>query len=190
MIGDILVKIAQKEPLSFFESQELSLWAKNRDESNKFISSIQDGTGTINVNRANGVNGMFRWHPRGLSSKIRFTATVPNTGNTAVTFTESVYDDIGGFVPSATTFNFNVRSWARIDIFCEWQTQSGGPRRLFNPSYDTTHSPYASPIINHFFYITAANGFSIAVAQHSAAQLTCSGTVRIQLVDKYVGIID
>lgn len=197
MIGDILVKIAQKQKLFLAEEKELALWALQRDKSNKFITSVRDGTGHINASQIDAVSGGFRWQPYGLSSKIKFSATVPSGGlGVDVTFTNSVYDDLGGFTASSTSFNIKKYGWYEIDIFCDWQQNNTGYRRVDLGGtwtgfiLDTVHSSLSSPLTFYKGVITRSvftiphDPIKITLVQNSGVDLTCTGTIRMQLIDK------
>lgn len=188
MIGDILVKVAQKQPLSIIEEMELEDWGRMREETNKFLFSLQDGTGRINADHIEAVNGLFRWQPYGLSSKVRFSQSIPNNFLTDVTVTEIVYDEIGGFTVGSATMNTKQYSWYEINIFCDWEQASGGIRScsITSSQRETLNSPEVAPITNHLWDMRRHSPppLKVQVFHTSGANLNCSGTIRVQLLSK------
>lgn len=130
MIGDLLVKIAKREPLSENDKDFLKLRLNQAEINNVFINSAQNGQGDIYANRINSLSGEFRYPPYGLSSKIKFEATVPSgPGTQNVTFTQKVYDELGGFTASSNYFRIPFRAKYQFSIFIDWQPYNGGYRQ-------------------------------------------------------------
>lgn len=133
MIGDLLVKLATQKPLSEIEKQSLILDINQAAGNNVFLNSIQNGQGDIYADRINALSGYFRYPPVGLSSKIRFTVTVPSgtPGTSLVTFTEKVYDELNGFTASSNYFRVPFRGKYQFSVFVDWGVHNGEYRSHF-----------------------------------------------------------
>lgn len=130
MIGDLLIRVAKKEPLSEQDKQYLRLWMNQAESNNIFVNGTQNGQGDIYADNVNALSGEFTFPPYGLSSKIIFEATVPSgtPGSVNVTFTEKVYDELGGFTALSNYFRVPFRAKYQFGVFVDWQPYSGGYR--------------------------------------------------------------
>lgn len=126
-IGDLLVKVAKKEPMSETDKRHLQTTMNRLELDNAFINSLQDGRGNIYADNINAVSGVFRYAPYGLSSKIKFSVTVPSgtPGAATVTFTEKVYDELNGFTASSNYFRIPFRAKYQLSVFVDWEPYSG-----------------------------------------------------------------
>lgn len=104
-IGDILVKIAKGEKLSEFEMQNLRLFGNQAELNNQFVTSIQDGSGTINAKNVRSIYGNFTYPPAGAALRLTrdTNTTITNSTKTDVSWENEVYDDINMWNGSSPT---------------------------------------------------------------------------------------
>ena len=201
-LGDIFVKMATNKTLTPQELDFLKISMKQTQLNNSFVSSLQNGTGTIKVKHISSDTGFFNLPPSGISLRVTrdTNTTISDSTETDISWENEYYDDADMWKSSSPTI-ITIQQTGRYVVTGRtlWTAATNTGFRIatvydtsvgVSPAIVTSTDYPASTLHRNLFYdevnLTKGQNLSMMVKQFSGSNATLEyARLTIRLLKAY-----